>query len=81
MGWLGGAGSLGGGGGLRLERGAEVGSRGAGLAGDGPTGRGFICGFKFCWYCVAVLLWFFWRLLPIMVRRKIGSESINKYET
>jgi hypothetical protein len=76
VGWFGGAGSLGGGGALILERGAEPGGNlGAGLEGEAPGCRDLICGFRVLCCCVEFLPCILDCLPPTTVRRKIGSAE------
>lgn len=79
VGWFGGAGSLGGGGALILERGAEPGgNRGAGLEGELPGCRGVICGFKVPCSFITLLARILDCLPPTTARCKIGSVGKHK---
>jgi hypothetical protein len=79
IGWFGGAGSLGGGGALILERGAEPGGTfGAGLDGEAPGCRNLFCGFDALRCCIKLLLCILDCPPPTTARCKIGSVDKAK---
>jgi hypothetical protein len=81
VGWFGGAGSLGGGGALILERGAEPeGKRGADLEGEVPDCRGVTCGLKVLCSCIMLFPCIPGCLPLTTARRKIGSVGNTNTE-